>query len=81
MIKTIEVPSSNTIRQLNVNAKSYMKFSNNITAINVVSTLQENVVNRAYLTKFNAGSNIKAVLPSCFISCSNFNSVSFTGDV
>ena len=46
MVKTIEVPSSNTLRELKVNAKSYMKFSNNITAINVVSTLQDNEVNR-----------------------------------
>lgn len=42
MTQAIEFPSSNTVHGLQLRAKSYMKFSNNITAINVVSSLQDN---------------------------------------
>ena len=47
MTKTIEITSSNTLNGLAVNARSYIKFSNNITSINVVSTLQEHDIDRS----------------------------------
>jgi len=41
MLKSFNVPkSSNTLKQLHLSAHSYIKFSNNVSALNVVSTLQ-----------------------------------------
>jgi len=41
MIKSFDVPSSNKLNEFHISAKNYMKFSNNVSSINVVSSLQD----------------------------------------
>ena len=36
---------------------------------------------KSQLTKFTAGSNVKVIMPSCFVNCYNLTSVSFKGDI
>lgn len=75
MISSITVPADGKIRNLQVKAKTSIKFSNNISALNVVSSLDEAYIDRSKLKSINLGSNVKVLGQSCFERCINLSSV------
>lgn len=82
MKKIITVPTRGTSRNLTLrkltveNAKKQISFSNNVTELNVVSTLQsQGITNYDNITQATVGQNISTVLPSCFINCHNLQTV------
>ena len=77
MLKPFKVPSSNKLHKLRLNARDYIKFSNNVIDLNVVEQLQSNMIDKSQIKSFSAGSNVSSLSPSCFIGCENLAEVSF----
>lgn len=78
-ISTVVVPRSGKIEKLKVNAKKKLMFSNNVTELNVVSSLEEADIDRQNLTHMTIGANVSALLPMCFADCTNLVSVKSAG--
>ena len=47
MLKPFKVPSSNKLHKLRLNARDYIKFSNNVIDLNVVEQLQSNMIDKS----------------------------------
>ena len=78
-ISTVVVPRSGKIEKLKVNAKKKLMFSNNVTELNVVSSLEEADIDRHNLTYMTIGANVSALLPMCFADCTSLVSVKSAG--
>ena len=82
MKKIYTVPRNNKLKNLKIDASHKIAFSNNITSLNVVSTLQEQgITNYSNITNATIGQNVKELLPSCFIDCGNLKSVKTYGSL
>jgi len=58
-----------------------VKVSNNLTELNVVSTLLARDVNPNSMQNILLGTNVRTLLPSCFINCSNLKSVKASANI
>lgn len=79
MLSSFVANSQNKIVCIKKSYSSYgqkrIQMSNNITSINVVSTLTQQDIDPTRITSLAIGSNVKTLLPSCFINCSNLVNV------
>lgn len=64
---------------MKIDAKKQIMFSNNISRLDVVSSLADADIDRKNLTHIRLGENVSALLPSCFVDCGNLSSVHTTG--
>ena len=58
MISSITASKNNSIHNLNIRAKDHITFSDNINALNAVSSLDENGIDREKLKSIRLGSNV-----------------------
>ena len=59
MISSIPVPADGKLKSLHVKAKDYIRFSDNVSSLNVVSSLDDAHIDRSKLRSIHIGSNIK----------------------
>ena len=75
MISSIQFPADGKLKNLQIRAKNAIKMSDNISALNVVSSLDEAHIDRSKLKSIHIGSNVKRLMASCFENCTNLTSV------
>lgn len=69
---------SNRFKKLKIDAKKHIMFSNNVVEIDVVSSLTQADIDKSLLTHIRLGTNVSALLPSCFVECENLSAVHMT---
>ena len=66
---------NNKLRKVAFPASSYIKMSNNVKELNVVSTLTQLDVDRKALRQMSLGTNVEVLQESCFCDCLNLQSI------
>lgn len=66
---------SNKFTKVKIPTSKHIRISNNMTALNVVSTLTQLEVDRNALENMTLGTNVQSLQPSCFAECANLKSV------
>lgn len=75
MISSIPVPADGKLKSLHVKAKDYIRFSDNVSSLNVVSSLDDAHIDRSKLRSIHIGSNVKQLQTACFERCTSLSAV------